>query len=208
MDSLYELGYRTGLAFGCASQGTTAAQLKKSATCVKACLQDESVQAILTKLASLIFSEAGEGFEKQAAVYEVMSNRPGARSKYVVDTYIAPVLDTLAACSMQKQAKVPFGLSDIISGAAGAAGAAQDFVYKSALLSAIGGAGLSALGWHLFRDMKEDDASALAKHEQAKMYRRIAKDLQKRIDAQEDSDPDRKKLRKTLEEEGAGDYVL
>ena len=40
------------------------------------------------------------------------------------------------------------------------------------------------------------------------MYKRIAKDLQKRIDAQEDSDPDRKKLRKTIEAEAEGDYVL
>lgn len=208
MDPLYELGYRTGLAFGCAAKGTTASQLKKSATCVKTCLQDASVQSMLAKIASVIFTNAGAGFEKQAAAYNIMSERPGTRTKYVVDTYLAPVLDTLSACGMQKEAKVPFGISDLISGAAGAAGAAQDFVYKSALLSAIGGAGLSALGWHLFRDMKEDDASAIAKHEQAKMYKRIAKDLQKRIDAQEDSDPDRKKLRKTIEAEAEGDYVL
>ena len=52
--------------------------------------------------------------------------------------------------------------------------------------------------------MREDNAEAEAKKDQARHYRRIAKDLQKRIDAT----TGKSDFKKKVEDEEESDYVL
>ncbi len=199
----YDLGFKTGLAFGCAAAGVSATTLRKSAACTTVCMEAPAVQVQLAKIASAICHRAGDGFEKTAALYDTIVQRNGVTSKVSQDLFLAPVAHTLA--NLEKSAGI---LSDLVNAPIRVAGAGADAVYKSALLSAIAGAGVGALGWSLFRDVKEDDATAEAKIEQAKMYRRIAGDLQKRLDAQASTDKSTKKLRKQIEEESDSGYVL
>lgn len=198
----YDLGFKAGLAFGCASNGVSATTLRKSAACTRACAQNNAVQVQLAKIAGHICRNAGPDFTKLAATYDAIVNRQGTQTKVARAMFIEPVLHTLAGITKTA------GLGELLTGAVNTVNAGQDMVYKSALLSALAGAGLGTLGWTIFRDIKEDDATAEAKHEQARMYRRIAKDLQKRIKAQAETDKDMRKLRKTIEEEGDSNYVL
>lgn len=199
MNKNYNTGFRAGLAFGCAKEGVSATTLRKSAACVKECTASAPVQIQLAKIASHICRAAGPEFVKTAAIYDAIVAREGVYTSLAREMYIEPVVHTLSG--LQKNA-------GILTDTASAIGAGQDVLYKAMLLGALGGAGVGTLGWTLLRDVKEDDATAEVKHEQAKMYRRIAKDLQKRIDAQASADKDTKKLRKTIEEEEAGNYVL
>ena len=198
----YNLGFKTGLAFGCASNGVSATTLRKSASCVDVCLKAPEVQVQLAKIASFILRAAGPEFTKTASAYDVIIQRNGVESKVGREMFIEPVAHTLA--SLEKSA----GIADAVAAPLKIANTGYEAIYKSALLSAIAGAGLGTIGWTLFRDVKEDDANAEAKLEQAKMYRRIAKDLQKRIDAQTDSAKANSKFRKDIENEGESDYVL
>ena len=199
----YTLGFKTGLAFGCATSGVSATTLRKSAACTDACMAAPAVQVQLAKIASTICTNAGPGFEKTAALYDTIVRRNGVESKLSQELYLEPVVCTLA--NLEKSAGI---ISDLVNAPIRVAGAGADAVYKSAILSAIAGAGIGTLGWSLFRDVKEDDATAEAKLEQAKMYRRIAGDLQKRLDAQAETSKDTKKLRKQIEEESDSGYVL
>lgn len=209
----YNLGFKTGLAFGCASNGVSATTLRKSASCVDVCLKAPEVQVQLAKIASFILHAAGPEFTKTASAYDVIIQRNGVESKVGREMFIEPVAHTLAG--LEKSAVIADAATAPLKFATEAVAAplkiantGYEAIYKSALLSAIAGAGLGTIGWTLFRDVKEDDANAEAKLEQAKMYRRIAKDLQKRIDAQTDSAKANSKFRKDIENEGESDYVL
>lgn len=206
MDSEYEKGVRAGLIFGCAVQGTTYSNFKKAAHCLRECEKNKSVQKMLAKIASYICKNAGEEFNKTAAIYDAIDKHGGVETAYAYNMYIEPALKTLSKVpDFTKQAGI---LSSIVGGLKGAVTKTPDLIYKLALLGAIGGAGVGTLGWSLSRDISDDDATAKAKHEQAKLYKRIAQDLQKRIDAQQDMSASNKKVRKIAEEEDSADYVL
>lgn len=209
----YKLGYECGLALGCAVHGISAAALRKKASLAHTCANDLTFQKAIAKVAETIFTKSGEEFEKSAAIYNAIANSPEPLSTPTQEMFLTPVLETLAKAARQDEfvKESSFGLGsitgpikDIISSAGSLVGGAQEGLYRLALLGLIGGGAGGVLANVASRHMREDSAKAEAKREQAKHYRRIAEDLQKRIDAK--AEPS--KLRKKIEDEEEGDYVL
>lgn len=201
----YTLGYRMGLALGCATQGVTPATLRKQASKAEACLQNISFQQAIAGIAETIFVKAGSDFEKSAAIYATIRKQQTPLTKFATATFITPVIQTLSAAAQHdalvKEASLLKSLGSAVSGLWGGT---QDVLYKLALLGLIGGGTAGVVANIAGRHMREEDAEAEAKKEQAKHYRRIAKDLQKRIDAT----TNKSEFKKKIENEDESDYVL
>lgn len=201
----YTLGYRSGLALGCATRGVTASSLRKQASKAATCMSDINFQKAIAGIAETIFVKAGDEFNKSAAIYATIRERKEPLTKFATATFIEPVIQTLAAAaqydSMTKEAS---WIKSISSAIGGLWGGTQDVLYKLALLGLIGGGTAGVVANIAGRHMREEDAEAEAKKEQAKHYRRIAKDLQKRIDAT----TNKSEFKKKIEDEDESEYVL
>lgn len=203
--SHYKQGYKMGLALGCATHGVTAAELRKKASKAYVCENDATFQKALAGIAETIFVRAGEDFKKSAAVYATIGKIEQPLTKFATATFISPILQTLASEETRATLVKEAGLLKSIVGAGGAlVNNTQEALYKLAILSLIGGGAAGILAHTASRHMREDNAEAEAKKEQAKHYRRIAKDLQKRIDATTSTS----EFKKKIEDEGESDYVL
>lgn len=205
------LGYKFGVALGCAVNGVKLSDVMTKAAKVETCLDSPVIQQTLAKIAATIFTNAGSEFTPEAAFYTAMTARQAPYTPFVKQAYLEPVLEMLAHGkeTLEKTASIlPFDIGSIIDNTGKVISGSQELLYKLALIGALGGAGLGAAGWAVGRDMRADDAKAVAKLEQAKHYRQIAKDLQKRLDAKAEGSADHKKLRNTIKEETDTDIVL
>ena len=201
----YTNGYKLGLALGCATNGITAAELRKKAALSYTCTHDAIFQKALAGIAETIFLKAGDEFKKSAALYSIIGSKEYPLTKYATATFITPVLQTLAKESKRDSLVKEASTIKSIIGAGGAlVNNTQEALYKLALLSLIGGGTAGIIAHTASRHMREEDAEAEAKKMQAKHYRRIAKDLQKRIDAE----MSKSDLKKKIEAEDESDYVL
>lgn len=206
-------GYKFGVALGCAVNGVTLSDVMAKSAKVNECLASPIIQHTLAKIASTIFANAGREFAPEAAFYTAMSARPAPYTSFVKRAYLEPVLETLAHSTetLEKSASpslFKFSVGDLIDNTGKVISGSQELLYKLALLGALGGAGLGTAGWLVNRDMQSDDAEATAKLEQAKHYRQIAKDLQKRLDANADASVERNNLRRAIQEENESAIVL
>lgn len=203
------LGYKFGVKLACAYHGIDPGALMTKAAKVYTCLESPVMQHAFAKIASTIMHNAGPEFAAEEALFNAIANRHTPLTSFVKKAFLYPVLDTLAnaaaTCSMEKSAGV---FNDIISGVGSVLNGSQEALYKLALIGALGGAGIGALGWNLSRHMREEDADTAAKIEQAKHYRQIARDLQKRLNAEASGSADHAKLRRLIEAEDEGDVVL
>lgn len=201
----YKLGYEIGLALGCATHGISPATLRKQASKAHVCEHDLMFQKALAGVAETIFIKAGSEFKKEAAIYAQISKSEQPLTKYATATFITPVLESLAKASKQDSLVKEANWFKNIIGAGGAlVNNTQEALYKLALLGLIGGGTAGVIANIASRHMREDNAEAEAKKDQARHYRRIAKDLQKRIDAT----TGKSDFKKKVEDEEESDYVL
>lgn len=201
----YKLGYEIGLALGCATHGVSSAHLRKQAAKAYTCEHDLTFQKTLAGIAETIFIKAGSEFKKEAAIYAQISKAEQPLTKYATATFITPVIKSLAEASKQDALVKEAGWFKDILGAGGTMiNGTQEALYKLALLGLIGGGTAGVIANMASRHMREDNAEAEAKKDQARHYRRIAKDLQKRIDAT----TSKSDFKKKVEAEEESDYVL
>lgn len=201
----YKLGYEIGLALGCATHGVSPAHLRKQAAKAYTCEHDLTFQKALAGIAETIFIKAGSEFKKEAAIYAQVGKSEQPLTKYATATFITPVLESLAEASRQDALVKEAGwFTDIIGAGSAAVNGTQEALYKLALLGLIGGGTTGVIANMVSRHMREDNAEAEAKKDQARHYRRIAKDLQKRIDAT----TSKSDFKKKVEDEEESDYVL
>jgi len=164
-------------------------------------LNDKSTQLGLAKFAA---NNLGND-EYSKNIYRAIYKNGGCITKYASNLFFKPVIKAIQGSNMEKHAFLNAITSSVSDTAKAILKNAPDLAYKSILVGGLGGAGLSALGWALYRDVAQKDADVDSKIEQAKLYKRIAEDLQKKVDAKKDKKNSTKKI---VEAYGDADYVL
>jgi hypothetical protein len=193
---LYQDGYAMGIKEASVAYNADTADYYKAKQCVEASMESPEVQRMIAKVASVIFREAGDDFIPERAVYEVLQRNENPLTEFSKQAFLYPVLETLSG--FEKSA----GLSDAISKLFGG------LPETAATMAIGGGAALGGLGWLLNRDITSIEDDTEAKLEQARYYRRIAKDLQRRLKAKEEGNPDKKKIKEAVEEAGEGGMLI
>lgn len=193
---LYQDGYAMGIKEASVAYNADTADYYKAKQCVEASMESPEVQRMIAKVASVIFREAGDDFIPERAVYEVLQRNENPLTEFSKQAFLYPVLETLSG--FEKSA----GLSDAISKLFGG------LPETAATMAIGGGAALGGLGWLLNRDITSVEDDTEAKLEQARYYRRIAKDLQRRLKAKEEGNPDKKKIKEAVDEAGEGGMLI
>ena len=192
----YQDGYAMGIKEASVAYNADTADYYKAKQCVETSMESPEVQRMIAKVASVIFREAGDDFIPERAVYEVLQRNENPLTEFSKQAFLYPVLETLSG--FEKSA----GLSDAISKLFGG------LPETAATMAIGGGAALGGLGWLLNRDITSVEDDTEAKLEQARYYRRIAKDLQRRLKAKEEGNPDKKKIKEAVEEAGEGGMLI
>lgn len=164
-------------------------------------LYDKDTQLSLAKLA--FNNLESDAYTK--SIYKTIYKNGGCITKYATALFFEPIIKSIQDSNIEKHAFLNTITSSVSDTAKAILKNAPDLAYKSILVGGLGGAGLSALGWALYRDVAQKDADVDSKLEQAKLYRRIASDLQKKVDAKKDKKDSTKKI---VEAYGDADYVL
>ena len=193
---LYQDGYAMGIKEASVAYNADTADYYKAKQFVETSMESPEVQSMIAKVASVIFREAGDDFIPERAVYEVIQRNENPLTEFSKQAFLYPVLETLSG--FEKSA----GLSDAISKLFGG------LPETAATMAIGGGAALGGLGWLLNRDITSVEDDTEAKLEQARYYRRIAKDLQRRLKAKEEGNPDKKKIKEAVEEAGEGGMLI
>lgn len=131
----------------------------------------------LLKIGATIFRAAGDN--ENAQMYELMRQRP-LLTKYARAVYVEPVLEVLGRCSYREAEEFEKRATSILTNLSKVTGMMPDMLQTIAVVSAGMGAGGGALWWALNRDTEADDLEVQAKEEQAKYYRDLAKEIQRK----------------------------
>ena len=193
---LYQDGYAMGIKEASVAYNADTADYYKAKQCVEASMESPEVQRMIAKVAAVIFREAGDDFIPERAVYEVLQRNENPLTEFSKQAFLYPVLETISG--FEKSA----GLSDVISKLFGG------LPETAATMAIGGGAALGGIGWLLNRDITSVEDDTEAKLEQARYYRRIAKDLQRRLKAKEEGNPDKKKIKEAVDEAGEGGMLI
>ena len=193
---LYQDGYAMGIKEASVAYNADTADYYKAKKCVETSMESPEVQRMIAKVASVIFREAGDDFIPERAVYEVLQRNENPLTEFSKQAFLYPVLETISG--FEKSA----GLFDVIGKLFGG------LPETAATMAIGGGAALGGLGWLLNRDITSVEDDTEAKLEQARYYRRIAKDLQRRLKAKEEGNPDKKKIKEAVDEAGEGGMLI
>ena len=193
---LYQDGYAMGIKEASVAYNADTADYYKAKHCVEASMEYPEVQRMIAKVASVIFREAGDDFIPERAVYEVLQRNENPLTEFSKQAFLYPVLETLSG--FEKSAGLSDAISKLFNG----------LPETAATMAIGGGAALGGLGWLLNRDITSIEDDTEAKLEQARYYRRIAKDLQRRLKAKEEGNPDKKKIKEAVEEAGEGGMLI
>lgn len=214
-DQTYKVGYDAGVKIACALRQVSPNDVLRKAAFVDTALADLTIQTALCKVASHIFERAGMTYTPEYILYSKLSNMPCTLTQYSTEKFLVPVVKTLQKAAsvayeigMEKVA-AGFMLPSIVAKLVGRTAATTPEVLR--LLSIIGiggGAAAGSLAWLLNRDSTQDETDVEAKLKQAEHYKQIAKDLQKRLDLEADEKPSKKDLKKAVEEQGEGAYLI
>ncbi|MCQ2172234.1 MAG: hypothetical protein MJZ17_05765 [Bacteroidales bacterium] len=215
--SAYDLGFGIGSRiFGAAMCKGEDPMVKVAKVAVM--MDDANVQSALCKVAKYILEAGGEKGSIDYRIYDVIEKSAHPVSRFVSDTYIKPVIDTvnrevsLNRDDVQTIEKVAALSASSLPGIASivgkSAGSVPNLVQLLLLIGGATGAATGGLTWYLNRAAKEDNVDAAAKEEQAAHYRRVAKDLQKRIQLEENKDKHVKAIRSAAEAENPDLYVV
>ena len=172
-------GFNSGVLLACAQNKVAPGDIIRIME-KQACLKDSAaINDVLLKLGSTILREGG--YEDDAALMSAMIGFP-MKSAHAKELFCDSVLETLGHASYQeaeeyqeKQASV------ILSGLAKGLGMTPTALQLSAMLAAAAGVAGGGAYWALNRDAGVTDDVTAAKEEQAKYYKRLAKDLQHRM---------------------------
>lgn len=197
MNDIYNLGVEVGKKLFAKEIGVNVDTFDYINKKANKSLEDKDMQMILSKVASDTLNdfEVGDKY-----IYNKIYENGGCKNKHAAALFMEPVIYKIANSSpMEKKAII----GSIFK-------SAPELAYKTILIGGLGGAGLAALGWSLFRDVNQKDADVETKIEQARMYRQIARDLQKKIDANKKEDKKKNKgyPKDIIEEYGDSNYVL
>ena len=193
---LYQDGYAMGIKEASVAYNADTADYYKAKQFVETSMESPEVQRMIAKVASVIFREAGDDFIPERAVYEVIQRNENPLTEFSKQAFLYPVLETLSC--FEKSAGLSDAISKLFNG----------LPETAATMAIGGGAALGGLGWLLNRDITSVEDDTEAKLEQARYYRRIAKDLQRRLKAKEEGNPDKKKIKEAVEEAGEGGMLI
>ena len=202
----YRKGYELGFSMAGVSVGMSADDVAMSKAAAAVVREDKEAQEAICKVAKFILSFDDNSAYEQA-IYSTIEKSAGAVSGVVFDTYLAPVLEAVAEADAKntliKLAKANgAGPLKLYSAAASlGSDAFKTILAASALLGATGG----AAWWAVNRGPSEDDIETQAKQDQAHYYRRVAKDIKRKLAQQEASN---QKIVDTKKAISGNDYVL
>ena len=150
----------------------------------EAYIANEAYQKTLAKIGSGIFKNAGMQGCTTEKLFSKIASIEGPLTKEAADLLLSPIAETMTKYAFVDWITEPAKLAMITAALAGTAG---------------GGA-----WWALNRHAREEDAAVEVKKQQAEHYRRLARDIQKRLLLQQKQSPE---LIKALEEETEGFVV-
>jgi hypothetical protein len=181
-----QIGEILGFLLGSMDHGITYSEVLEKKASHENAIANEHYQKTLAKIGAGIFKAAGLADGVLYKLYSKIHDAEGPLTKEAAELVLAPV-----ASAMTKSA----------------GGSWVDWITEpgklATLAATIAGTAGGGAWWAINRHARLEDAEIQLKKEQAKHYRRIAKDLQKRLDATTKSD-----LKKTVEAENESDYVL
>lgn len=206
----YKAGYEAGVVLaGAYHNGSGNKEMAK----VAELMASKEVQDSLCKAAMYILKAGGEADSTAYKLYETIEGFSGPLTKYSCDRFLNPVIATLneASRELNGEPSVEKVASSLLPGAASAVGKAlgtgHNLVNNLMLIGGLTGASLGGLAWYINRAARENDVEAEAKEEQARHYRRIAKDLQRRLKL-EARDKEEEAVERVASEEVPSAYVL
>lgn len=177
---------QVGMQLAANYHGVTEYDLIKSATFVNGVLEDLDAQKAIAGATLDLFDYAGESrdsitmeFEKIAALTQPLSL---AEAKY----YLGNSLDTFSEIArigrsvdiLEKAANVMSVVPNILGFGAGLTPQVAKVI---AGLSIASGLGIGGLTWYLDRDASQNEQDTEAKYQQAEYYKRLGKDLKRKI---------------------------
>lgn len=206
----YKAGFRAGATLVGAYNKSDISPMAKIAA-VKEYESDLSVQKLMCKAAKVILAAGGESESAEYKLYDVIDSFDSPMTKYSCQRFINPVIGVLCdearreagVVGIDKSAAILPGIASIFGKALGTG---NNVLQNLLMFGGITGASLGGLTWYLNRAAKENDYKAEAKEEQAAHYRRIAKDLKKRIQLERDSENEN--LERVVNEESPDAYVV
>lgn len=206
----YKAGYDAGVALAGAYHGG-AGNIEMAK--VDRLMASREVQSSLCKAAKYILEAGGEKDSTAYKLYETIDGFNGPLTKYSCDRFLNPVIATLneASRELNGEPSIEKVASSILPGVASAIGRAfgtgHSLIRNLMLFGGLTGASLGGLAWYINRAARENDVEAEAKEEQAKHYKRIAKDLQRRLKL-EARDKEEEAVERAASEEVPSAYVL
>lgn len=183
----YKAGYNAGIMLVAATRKCPDPMFKIAMT--NEFDRSKDIQKLMCKTAEAVL-EAGE--EEESAAYNLVKALEEADNpvtRYALRKYIYPIMDALNSESndlegildAEKVEKSASVLSRMAETAGSVIGSGKNIADSLLWLGGLTGASLGGLAWYVNRAAKETDAEAEAKDEQARHYRRIAKDLKRRM---------------------------
>lgn len=206
----YKAGYNAGITLAGAYNGGAGLNVIETADRL---MESKEVQNLLCKVAKYMLEAGGEGASAEYKLYDTIESYDGPITKYSCARFFNPVITTLnevtreinGEASMEKIAtSVIPGIASIVGKTFGTG---HSLVNSLMLLGGLTGASLGGLAWYVNRAARENDIEAEAKEEQARHYKRIAKDLQRRIKL-EKKDEEAEAVERAASEEVPGAYVI
>lgn len=211
----YNAGYNAGVTIACALNRIQPGDALRKSAFADTALSSATMQAALCKVASYIFENAGMTDVPAYILYSKLSNIQQPLTQYSTEKFIVPVAKTLkkAASSAYEQGIdkiastfLPAGIIAKLVGRT--ASTTPEAIRLLSIIGIGGGAAAGSLAWLLNRDSTQDETDVEAKLKQAEHYKQIAEDLQKRLDLEADEKPSKKDLKKAVEEQGEGAYLI
>lgn len=195
----YKAGFNAGMALSRAAAGMSEEEFRMSKAASAVIREDRDAQVTLCKIAKHILSSAGETGTAYR-IYDVIEKSAGAVSGVTFDTYLAPVLHAVAEAGVKDGLDKAAKVGIIPAAVAHTANLGSD-AFKT-LLAAAGLLGITGGGawWAINRDPAEDDVETQLKRDQATYYKRLAKDLKRKVAQEEAKNPKIDATRKAVED--------
>lgn len=139
--------------------------------------EDTTLNKAILKIGEAIMREGG--YEEEAQMYALMQETP-MMTKYAKAVYLDPVLEVLGVAAQEEADEYMEKGAGIKEWLTRATGLAPDALKLLSAISIAGGMGLGGAYWALNRDSNISDDVVSTKLEQAKYYRSLAKEVNRR----------------------------
>lgn len=209
----YADGFKYGQILSAAEHGLTGGDAFRKEAAVGLIESDEAAQKMICRVGSYIFKQAGMTDSFASKAFDVIGDIEGPIMKVAADMFLTPVVESLAAFSKEvtetgidkAASHIAAEIPEVIGKVLGAGKEAT----RLSLMGAGGvGLGLGGLLWALNRSAMQDDADITAKEEQARHYRQIARDIEKRVQLEQDKSEATKDIKKSIGDSSPDAYLL